>query len=140
MQALLELARRQGMEERTWIHAFTDGRDVSPTSAVSDLAELPAERIATVVGRYYAMDRDGRWERTQKALDAITLGVGTQSHNVLEDVQRSYEAGITDEFLEPIVVAGAPRLGLERRRDLLQLPARPRPPALRRSSSRPAST
>ena len=111
LQALLELARRQGMEDRTWIHAFTDGRDVSPTSAVSDLAELPAERLATVVGRYYAMDRDRRWERTQKALDAIMRGVGTASHNVLEDVQRSYEAGITDEFLEPLVVDGAPRLG-----------------------------
>jgi 2,3-bisphosphoglycerate-independent phosphoglycerate mutase len=110
LRALLELARRQGMEERTWIHAFTDGRDVSPTSAVTDLATLPSERIATVVGRYYAMDRDGRWERTQKAIDAITLGIGAQSHNVLEDVQRSYEAGITDEFLEPIIVAGAPRL------------------------------
>ena len=65
LRALLELARAQGMAERTWIHAFTDGRDVSPTSAVRDLAELPAERIATVVGRYYAMDRDKRWERTQ---------------------------------------------------------------------------
>ena len=60
LQALLELARRLGMEERTWIDAFTDGRDVSPTSAVSDLAELPAERLATVVGRYWAMDRDKR--------------------------------------------------------------------------------
>ena len=110
LQALLELARRRGMEERTWIHAFTDGRDVSPTSAVSDLAELPPERLATVVGRYYAMDRDQRWERTQKALGAITLGAGSPSHNVLEDVQRSYDAAITDEFLEPIVVDGAPRL------------------------------
>jgi 2,3-bisphosphoglycerate-independent phosphoglycerate mutase len=111
LQALLELARRRGMEDRTWIHAFTDGRDVSPTAALSDLAELPAERLATVVGRYYAMDRDQRWERTQKALDAISLGAGALSHNVLGDVQRSYEAGITDEFLEPIVVEGAPRLG-----------------------------
>ena len=110
LQALLELARRQGMEERTWIHAFTDGRDVSPTSAVSDLAELPPERLATVVGRYHAMDRDQRWDRTQKALDAITHGGGAPSHSVLEDVQRSYEAGITDEFIEPIVVEGAPRL------------------------------
>ena len=59
------------MEERTWIHAFTDGEDVSPTATVVDLAELPAARLATVVGRYYAMDRDGRWERA-KALDAIT--------------------------------------------------------------------
>jgi 2,3-bisphosphoglycerate-independent phosphoglycerate mutase len=113
VRALLELARRRGMEDRTWIHAFTDGRDVSPTSAVRDLATLPPERIATVVGRYYAMDRDNRWERTQKALDAITLGTGTVSHNVLEDVQRSYDAGVTDEFLEPIVVAGAPRLTKE---------------------------
>jgi 2,3-bisphosphoglycerate-independent phosphoglycerate mutase len=111
LRALLELARRQGMEERTWIHAFTDGRDVSPISAVSDLAELPAGRIATVVGRYYAMDRDQRWERTQKAVDAITRGVGVPSHNVLENVQQSYDAGITDEFLEPICVEGAPRLG-----------------------------
>ena len=74
LQALLDLARRQGMGDRTWIHAFTDGRDVSPHAAVSDLAELPAERLATVIGRYYAMDRDQRWERTQKAFDAITLG------------------------------------------------------------------
>ena len=59
------------MAERTWIHAFTDGRDVSPTSAVRDLAELPDDRIATIAGRYYAMDRDKRWERTQLALDAI---------------------------------------------------------------------
>ena len=56
------------MAERTWIHAFTDGRDVSPHSAVRDLAELPVERIATVCGRYYAMDRDQRWERTDRAL------------------------------------------------------------------------
>jgi 2,3-bisphosphoglycerate-independent phosphoglycerate mutase len=111
LQALLELARRQGMDDRTWIHAFTDGRDVSPTSAVSDLAELPPGRIATVVGRYYAMDRDGRWERTHKALEAVTRGVGRSSHSVLDDVQRSYDAGITDEFLEPVVVDGAPRLG-----------------------------
>jgi 2,3-bisphosphoglycerate-independent phosphoglycerate mutase len=113
LQALLELARRSGMEERTWIHAFTDGRDVSPHAAVSDLAELPAERLATVVGRYYAMDRDQRWERTQKALDAITLGTGVASRDVLEDVRRSYEAGVTDEFLEPIVVEGSPRLGAD---------------------------
>ena len=72
LRALLELARREGMEERTWIHAFTDGRDVSPHSAVDDLAELPAERIATVAGRYYAMDRDERWERTQQAFEAVT--------------------------------------------------------------------
>jgi 2,3-bisphosphoglycerate-independent phosphoglycerate mutase len=111
LQALLELARLRGMEDRTWVHAFTDGRDVSPTSAVSDLAELPADRLATVVGRYYAMDRDHRWERTRQAFDAITAGTGVSTHNVLEDVQRNYDGGITDEFLLPLVVEGAPRLG-----------------------------
>ena len=110
--ALLELARRQGMEERTWIHAFTDGRDVSPTSAVSDLAQLPSERLATVVGRYYAMDRDQRWERTQKAFDAATSPMydHVPPALVVTEVQRSYDAGVTDEFLEPILVEGAPRL------------------------------
>ena len=111
VQALLELAARRGMARHTWIHAFTDGRDVSPTASLSDLAELPSERLATVVGRYYAMDRDKRWERTQKALDAITRAGASSTTNVLEDVQGSYAAGITDEFLEPIVVGGTPRLG-----------------------------
>jgi len=112
LRALLELARRQGMEERTWIHAFTDGRDVSPTAAVSDLAELPAERIATVAGRYWAMDRDKRWERTEKALGAITqrLGAPVPAQSLLRSVQASYDAGVTDEFLEPLVVEGAPAL------------------------------
>jgi 2,3-bisphosphoglycerate-independent phosphoglycerate mutase len=110
VRALLELARREGVEERTWIHAFTDGRDVSPTSAVSDLAELPAERLATVVGRYYAMDRDRRWERTQLALDAVADGKGTVVADVPAAIRRSYEAGETDEFLLPLVVEGAPRL------------------------------
>ena len=71
VKALLEFA-----PEKTWIHAFTDGRDVSPHAAIDDLAELPADRIATVVGRYYAMDRDQRWDRTQRAFDAVTQGAG----------------------------------------------------------------
>src|SRR5207245_11034466 len=100
LRALLELARRQGMEERTWIHAFTDGRDVSPHSAVRDLAELPAERIATVAGRYYAMDRDQRWERTQRAYDAIVDGKGKHADDAIEAVKASYEQDVTDEFIE----------------------------------------
>jgi 2,3-bisphosphoglycerate-independent phosphoglycerate mutase len=112
LRALLELARREGMEDRTYIHAFTDGRDVSPTSAVGDLAELPPERLATVVGRYYAMDRDQRWDRTQIALDAILVGLGTHAHanRILESVQASYDAGVTDEFMLPLVLSGRPRL------------------------------
>jgi 2,3-bisphosphoglycerate-independent phosphoglycerate mutase len=132
--ALLELARREGMEERTFIHAFTDGRDVSPTAAVEDLAQLPAERIATVSGRYYAMDRDQRWERTERALTAIMAGEGrvaggtsrfpqTPSTGPLRgqaaappgsdpvhEVRRSYDQGLTDEFIEPVVFADRPRL------------------------------
>jgi 2,3-bisphosphoglycerate-independent phosphoglycerate mutase len=110
LRALLQLAEQQEMGERTWIHAFTDGRDVSPTSAIRDLAELPGERIATVVGRYYAMDRDRRWERTDRARDAITLGTGKVTPSILTAVQESYDAGVTDEFIEPIVVEGRPRL------------------------------
>jgi 2,3-bisphosphoglycerate-independent phosphoglycerate mutase len=99
------------MGERTWIHAFTDGRDVSPTSAVSDLADLPLDRIATVTGRYYAMDRDKRWERTEKALEAIVrrrLCTPVAKDDLLAAVQRSYDAGVTDEFLEPVCVGDAP--------------------------------
>jgi 2,3-bisphosphoglycerate-independent phosphoglycerate mutase len=110
LRALLRLAEQEGMSERTWIHAFTDGRDVSPTSSIRDLAELPAERIATVVGRYYAMDRDQRWARTDRARDAITLGIGKVTTSVLDNVQESYDTGVTDEFIEPIVVEGRPRL------------------------------
>jgi 2,3-bisphosphoglycerate-independent phosphoglycerate mutase len=107
VKALLRFA-----PEKTWLHAFTDGRDVSPTSAVRDLAELPLERIATVVGRYYAMDRDQRLERTQTAFDAIVHGLGKEvsADGILGAVQASYDAGITDEFIEPICVEGAPRV------------------------------
>jgi 2,3-bisphosphoglycerate-independent phosphoglycerate mutase len=110
LRTLLELARRQGMEEQTWIHAFTDGRDVSPTSAVRNLAELPAERIATVCGRYYAMDRDGRWERTERALAALLAGNGEVADDPVAAVRASYERGVTDEFIEPIVLSGRPRI------------------------------
>jgi 2,3-bisphosphoglycerate-independent phosphoglycerate mutase len=111
LRALLELARREGMAERTYVHAFTDGRDVSPTSARSDLAELVAEgaRIASVCGRYYAMDRDERWERTERALAAITVGEGERADDPVAAVEASYARGVTDEFIEPIVLP-PPRL------------------------------
>jgi len=105
LRALLRFA-----PEKTWIHAFTDGRDVSPHAAANDLAELPTERIATVCGRYYAMDRDQRWDRTQRAFDAIVGGEGEEARDPVEAVRRSYERGITDEFIEPVVVEGRPRL------------------------------
>jgi 2,3-bisphosphoglycerate-independent phosphoglycerate mutase len=105
LRALLRFA-----PEKTWIHAFTDGRDVSPHSAVRDLAELPVERIATVSGRYYAMDRDQRWDRIDRALDAICRGIGERADDPVEAVRRSYERGVTDEFIEPVVLDGRPRL------------------------------
>ncbi len=110
VRALFELARREGMEERTFLHAFTDGRDVSPHAAADDLAELPAERIATVVGRYYAMDRDGRWERTERALAALIQGEGVTGSDPVNDVSRSYGEGVTDEFVEPVVFRDRPRI------------------------------
>ena len=109
VRALLRFA-----PEKTWLHAFTDGRDVSPHSAADDLAELPTEQIATVAGRYYAMDRDQRWDRTQLAFDAIVNGTGEHADDPVGAVRRSYERGVTDEFIEPVVVTGRPQLDLVR--------------------------
>jgi 2,3-bisphosphoglycerate-independent phosphoglycerate mutase len=105
VRALLRFA-----PEKTWIHAFTDGRDVSPNAALNDLAELPVDRIATVSGRYYAMDRDQHWDRTQRAFEAIVHRKGEQADDPIEAIRRSYERGITDEFIEPITVGGRPGL------------------------------
>ncbi len=109
LQALLRFA-----PEKTWIHAFTDGRDVSPHSAVHDLAELPIDKIATVAGRYYAMDRDKRWDRTERALRAIVNAEGEHADDPIAAVQASYDRGVTDEFIEPTVIDGRPRLDPER--------------------------
>lgn len=114
VRALLAMGEREGLGDRTWLHAFTDGRDVSPHAAAADLATLPANRIATVVGRYYAMDRDKRWERTDRALGAIVRGEGAAAADPVAAVRASYEAGLTDEFIEPVVLAGRPRLDPER--------------------------
>jgi 2,3-bisphosphoglycerate-independent phosphoglycerate mutase len=108
--ALLELARRQGVE-RVFIHACTDGRDTPPTSGLEFMRDLIAEtdrlgtgRIATITGRYYAMDRDRRWERTRRAFDAMVSGTGTPALDPLDAIQASYDRHITDEFIEPIVL------------------------------------
>jgi 2,3-bisphosphoglycerate-independent phosphoglycerate mutase len=105
LHALLEL-----VPDDSWIHAFTDGRDVSPHAAVHDILELPQHRIATVAGRYYAMDRDNRLERTQQAMDAIMLGQGRHAPGAVEAIRESYDAGVTDEFIEPVVIDGRPRV------------------------------
>ena len=107
--ALLELAKKEGLTE-VYIDVFTDGRDVSPNSAVSFIKELTKKtkeigvgKIATISGRYYAMDRDNRWDRVKKAYDAIVNGVGKFEEDPLKVVEDSYKEGITDEFIVPCV-------------------------------------
>ena len=130
LRALLELAQREQMEERTWIHAFTDGRDVSPHAAATDLASLPPERIATVVGRYYAMDRDNRAERTDRALAAILDGEGEQASDPVAAVLRELRTGRDRRVhrADRAERAAPPRSCLGRG-DLLQLPPGPGSPA-----------
>ncbi len=111
LMALLEVARAEGVS-RVVVHALTDGRDTRPDSALAAVAEIEAAgtRVGTVCGRYYAMDRDRRWERTRRAYDAMVHGVGERRRTAREAVQRSYEAGVTDEFIEPAVI-GPPEEG-----------------------------
>ncbi|MBL87430.1 MAG: phosphoglycerate mutase (2,3-diphosphoglycerate-independent) [Winogradskyella sp.] len=106
---LLDAAKANDLQN-VYVHAFTDGRDVDPKSGygfISELEEYLAKttgKLATVTGRYYAMDRDKRWERVKLAYDAVVHGEGKQTTNVLKDIQQSYEEDVTDEFIKPLVV------------------------------------
>ncbi len=107
--AFLELAKRRGLE-RVFIHCFMDGRDVSPTSGLGFIEECAAKckeigvgQIATVMGRFYAMDRDNRWERVQEAYSALVYGRGIQNADPADAMKKSYEEGVTDEFIKPVV-------------------------------------
>ena len=109
--ALVKMAKEQGLE-KVYVHCFLDGRDVPPSSGKSYVEQLQAKldelgtgRIATVMGRYYAMDRDKRWDRVQRAYDAIALGEGIFEEDPAAAVQKSYDSGVTDEFMEPVVCA-----------------------------------
>jgi len=111
--ALLRLAKARGLT-RVFVHAFLDGRDAPPTSARGYMAALEAQmreigigQVATVSGRYYAMDRDNRWERVQKAYDALTLGTGETAPSADAAIAQSYDAGTADEFVLPTVITGA---------------------------------
>lgn len=110
LYALLKLAKDHGLE-KVFVHCFMDGRDVPPTSGKgyveqvdAKLKELGVGRIATVMGRYYAMDRDNRFERVEKAYAALTYGEGLTASSAAEAMQQSYDAGVTDEFVVPTVV------------------------------------
>ena len=113
---LLELAKKQGIE-KVYVHCFLDGRDTPPASGKDYVAELEAKmkeigvgEVASVSGRYYAMDRDNRWDRVEKAYNALVKGEGVEAASALEGIQASYDNEKTDEFVEPFVVMkdGAP--------------------------------
>lgn len=110
LYALLQMAKEHGLQD-VYVHAFLDGRDVPPSSAAEYLAELEAEiekigvgKIATISGRYYAMDRDRRWERVVQAYEALTLGKGRPASSSAEAIQNAYANGETDEFVIPTVI------------------------------------
>ena len=112
LYALLELAKKHGVED-VYVHCFLDGRDVGPTTGADYVAELCNEmkkigigKVATVMGRYYAMDRDNRWERVAKAYDAMVYGKGTCAQDAETAVRESYKNEITDEFVVPTVIEG----------------------------------
>lgn len=116
LYGLLEMAKRQGLD-KVYVHCFLDGRDTPPQSAKGFAADLEAEmakigvgKIATVSGRYYAMDRDNNYDRVEKAYIALTKGEGNEAAGAVEGIQASYDAGVNDEFVVPFVVKenGAP--------------------------------
>lgn len=109
LKGLVTAAETSGVKE-SYIHAFTDGRDVDPKSGYGFITELEEfivnkpTKIATITGRYYAMDRDKRWDRVKLAYDALVKGIGEASKNALKSIQRSYDNNVTDEFIKPIVM------------------------------------
>src|SRR5215217_1442713 len=110
LYALLKMAKEHG-PDHVFVHCFLDGRDTPPSSGSHylaslqrKLAEIGCGEIATVVGRYYAMDRDKRWERTQRAYDLLTKAIGERATDPVAGISESYERGVTDEFVEPIAI------------------------------------
>lgn len=109
LYALCDMTMDYGLRE-VWIHGFGDGRDTDPRSGKGYMASLLKHleksngRVASFVGRYYAMDRDKRWERIREAYDMLVHGIGRPTNNILSAMQESYDAGVTDEFMKPIVV------------------------------------
>lgn len=112
LKAITSICQAEGLSE-VYIHAFTDGRDTDPKSGLGFLKELQDHlnkttgRIASVTGRYYAMDRDKRWERVKLAYDALVSGTGERVNSILPAVEQSYAQNVTDEFIKPIIQANA---------------------------------
>ncbi len=108
LMALCDIAKKYGLE-RVFIHCFMDGRDTDPESGkgfvnqVIEHCKQSAGTVATVIGRYYAMDRNNNWDRIKTAYDMLTAGIGKQSNDMIHAIQESYDEGVTDEFIKPIV-------------------------------------
>jgi len=113
LHALLQMAQDNGVSN-TFVHAFTDGRDCDPKSGLGFIRNLEIElaksgaKLASIIGRYFAMDRDNRWERVAKAYHLLVNGTGTSFDSATKAIEDSYAAGVTDEFIEPFVLNGAP--------------------------------
>lgn len=109
LKGLLDAAKQADLSDQVFVHAFTDGRDCDPKSGVGFLEELSQHmqqttgRLASVTGRYFAMDRDKRWDRVKLAYDAMVNGIGNSTTNPIESVLTSYTKGVTDEFIQPII-------------------------------------
>lgn len=117
LKGLLSAAKDFGLNENVYVHAFTDGRDCDPHSGLGFIEELQDHmeqttgNLASVTGRYYAMDRDRRWERVKLAYDAMVEGVGLQTTNALAAIKASYDENITDEFIKPIILVKETQIG-----------------------------
>jgi len=125
LYALVELAKQENVRE-VYLHAFMDGRDTSPTSGqdymsevVKKFEEIGLGKVSTICGRYYGMDRDKRWDRTDKAYRAIVYGEGKKFIDPVKAIKASYVDNVTDEFIEPVVIdLGSPEIGRLKERDL----------------------
>ncbi|AZA89143.1 2,3-bisphosphoglycerate-independent phosphoglycerate mutase [Chryseobacterium nakagawai] len=117
LKGLLTAAKEFGLDENVFVHAFTDGRDCDPHSGLGFIEELQNHmeattgKLATVVGRYYAMDRDKRWERVKLAYDALVEGIGFETTDALAAIKDSYDNNVTDEFLKPIILVNTTATG-----------------------------
>lgn len=112
LKGLCDAANDQGLKD-VFVHAFLDGRDTDPNSGLGFIKELNAHlensagKLASLIGRYYAMDRDSRWERVKQAYDLLTKGIGETAQDAVAAIEKSYSEGITDEFIKPVVVTSA---------------------------------
>ena len=116
LYALLDLAKKNGLKD-IYVHCFMDGRDTPPKSGKMYIAELETEmakrkigKIASIMGRYFAMDRDKRWDRVEQAYDAMTSGIGLEESNAIQAIDNAYEREETDEFIKPLIIKDISRI------------------------------